>query len=281
MKSRALTRRGACRCCDRMRSVLICRGPGLAAADRRPAAAQDRYFITSDGVRLHYLEAGPRTATPSSLCPAGPCPRGSGSRSCRRSRDTTTWWRSIRAARAIPTRRLRLRAAAAGQDIAELIAHLTPVPVVLVGWSLGVLDTLAYVHSHGDQIGRRPGAGGQLGGRGTAAAAAGAAPSRPGAAARHRHAPFRARHVPPPAERQLYRSAHRGDAAHAGTGEPRAAGLSAAAHLLARGGVRHHQAGAVCGAARLAGGAGGEPGAQPPRHADRRVQRRRPRAVRR
>ena len=25
-------------------------------------------------------------------------------------------------------------------------------PVVVVGWSLGVLDTLAYVHTHGDAL---------------------------------------------------------------------------------------------------------------------------------
>jgi microsomal epoxide hydrolase len=37
-----------------------------------------------------------------------------------------------------------------GQDIAELLAHLGPAPVLLVGWSLGVLDSLAYVHTHGD-----------------------------------------------------------------------------------------------------------------------------------
>jgi microsomal epoxide hydrolase len=36
------------------------------------------------------------------------------------------------------------------EDIAELLAHLSPMPAVLVGWSLGVLDTLAYVHTHGD-----------------------------------------------------------------------------------------------------------------------------------
>jgi pimeloyl-ACP methyl ester carboxylesterase len=37
------------------------------------------------------------------------------------------------------------------QDIAELIGNLEPVPVLLVGWSLGVLDTLAYVRAHGDE----------------------------------------------------------------------------------------------------------------------------------
>jgi len=37
-----------------------------------------------------------------------------------------------------------------GQDIAELVETLRPAHVVLIGWSLGVLDSLAYVHSHGD-----------------------------------------------------------------------------------------------------------------------------------
>ena len=38
-----------------------------------------------------------------------------------------------------------------GQDIAELIDRLGPARVVVVGWSLGVLDTLAYVHVAGDR----------------------------------------------------------------------------------------------------------------------------------
>jgi non-heme chloroperoxidase len=123
----------------------------------RPAAAQgaiaarDGYFITSDGVRLHYLEAGPSTGhtivfVPGWTMPAwiwGPQiqafarhyhvvafdPRGQGDSDAPASGYE-------------PRRR--------GQDIAELIAHLEPVPVLLVGWSLGVLDTLAYVHAHGD-----------------------------------------------------------------------------------------------------------------------------------
>ena len=37
-----------------------------------------------------------------------------------------------------------------GQDIAELITILGGQPVVLVGWSLGVLDSLAYVHTYGE-----------------------------------------------------------------------------------------------------------------------------------
>ena len=37
-----------------------------------------------------------------------------------------------------------------GQDIAELITHLHAGPVVLIGWSLGVLDCLAAIADHGD-----------------------------------------------------------------------------------------------------------------------------------
>ncbi|MGC8475039.1 MAG: alpha/beta fold hydrolase [Acetobacteraceae bacterium] len=41
-------------------------------------------------------------------------------------------------------------AARRGQDIAELLARLGPRPVVLVAWSLGVLDTLAFLRAHAD-----------------------------------------------------------------------------------------------------------------------------------
>jgi microsomal epoxide hydrolase len=124
---------------------------GGSAAAETGIAVQGRYFVTSDGVRLHYLEAGPSTAhtivfVPGWTMPAwiwGPQiqafaqqyhvvafdPRGQG--------DS-----DVPSSGYEPGRR--------GQDIAELIADLEPVPALLVGWSLGVLDTLAYVHSHGD-----------------------------------------------------------------------------------------------------------------------------------
>lgn len=35
-------------------------------------------------------------------------------------------------------------------DIKELLDRLPGEPVVLIGWSLGVLESLAYVHAHGD-----------------------------------------------------------------------------------------------------------------------------------
>lgn len=125
-----------------------------ACAAASPAVARqdgrDGFFLTSDGVRLHYLEAGPTGAHTIILVPGwtmpawifGPQiaafaqhyhviafdPRGQG-------------LSDVPAHGYTPERR--------GQDIAELIARQRP-PVLLVGWSLGVLDSLAYVHMHGD-----------------------------------------------------------------------------------------------------------------------------------
>jgi microsomal epoxide hydrolase len=131
-------------------ALLVLVGPGAAQSLPR---VQSRYFVTSDGVRLHYLDAGPRGGkillfVPGWTMPAwiwAPQiaafsgeyhvvafdPRGQG--------DS-----DVPATGYEPGRR--------GQDIAELIACLEPVPVVVVGWSLGVLDTLAYVHANGDAL---------------------------------------------------------------------------------------------------------------------------------
>ena len=112
-------------------------------------AAQDKYFTTSDGVKLHYAEAGrgntvvfvPGWVMPGWIFEAQVAelsrtyhvvafdPRSQGSSEVAGSGHE-------------PGRR--------GQDIAELLAQFGPAPVVIVGWSLGVLDTLAYVHTHGD-----------------------------------------------------------------------------------------------------------------------------------
>ncbi len=121
---------------------------GSAAAE---GTTQSRYFVTSDGVRLHYLEAGQAGGHTIVFIPGWTMPawiwqpqiaafaqrhhvvafdpRGQGDS------DAPAYGYE-------PGRR--------GQDIAELIANLEPVPVLLVGWSLGVLDSLAYVRSHGD-----------------------------------------------------------------------------------------------------------------------------------
>jgi microsomal epoxide hydrolase len=124
--------------------------PSLAQAQSVPGT-QDRYFFTSDGVRLHYLESGPSLAPTLVLVP-GWCmpawifapqivafsrnyhviafdPRGQGE-----SNIAPNGYNQ--------TRR--------GEDIGELLQQLGPQPAVIIGWSLGVLDTLAYIHIEGD-----------------------------------------------------------------------------------------------------------------------------------
>ena len=123
----------------------------LLAARAVPAWAGDRSFETSDGVRLHLIEAGPPRAPTIVFVPgwAMPAwifqaqiaafsrayhvvaldPRGQGDSEIPPEGYT-------------PARR--------GQDIGDLIAALGGRPVLLVAWSLGVLDSLAYVQQDGD-----------------------------------------------------------------------------------------------------------------------------------
>lgn len=112
---------------------------------------QSRFFTTTDGVRLHYLEAGnPNDHTlvfvPGWTMPAWIWdrqidafaksyhviafdPRGQGDSEIPRSGYD-------------PARR--------GRDIADLIAQIGGKPVLVVAWSLGVLDTLDYIKTVGD-----------------------------------------------------------------------------------------------------------------------------------
>lgn len=121
----------------------------IPAARAQPARV-DRFFTTSDNVRLHYIEAGRgRTIlfVPGWSMPAfifdpqiaalsrnwrvvAMDPRSQGQSDIARSGHE-------------PARR--------GRDIAEMIARLGAERVVLVGWSLGVLDSLAYLHAYGDR----------------------------------------------------------------------------------------------------------------------------------
>jgi non-heme chloroperoxidase len=116
----------------------------------RPAVAADRWFTSSDGVRLHYTETGigqtivlvPGWTMPGWIWGAQIAdfsrhyrviafdPRSQGESEIARDGHE-------------PVRR--------GQDIGELIQHAALQPVLLVGWSLGVLDALAYLHNDGDQ----------------------------------------------------------------------------------------------------------------------------------
>lgn len=134
-------------------TTLLLGAPGVRAADRT--------LVTSDGVHLHITDVGP-TQPPAKLQSARSSPvlvfipgwtmpgwifkpqidafsttnrvvvldpRGQGS-----SEIATSGYTYERR----------------GEDVAELIASLAPARVVLIGWSLGVLDSLAYVHQHGD-----------------------------------------------------------------------------------------------------------------------------------
>ena len=117
-----------------------------------PANVTDHFFLSTDGVRLHYLEAGPPNGHTLVFVPGWTMPawiwmpqilafahhyhvvafdpRGQG--------DS-----AIPPGGYEPVRR--------GRDVAEMISRLGPQPVVVVGWSLGVLDTLASIHVAGDR----------------------------------------------------------------------------------------------------------------------------------
>ena len=112
-------------------------------------AAQSHYFSASDGTRLHYLEAGKgRTIV---FVPGWTMPayvwQAQIDHFARHYRviafDPRAQGKSgIPAGGYTPERR--------ALDIKELIDQLGDRPVVLVGWSLGVLETLAYIRQHGD-----------------------------------------------------------------------------------------------------------------------------------
>ena len=115
-----------------------------------PARAADRWFLTSDGIRLHYTETGrgrtlvlvPGWTMPAWIFDAQIAdlsrqyrviafdPRGQG--------DS-----EIASSGYEPVRR--------GEDIADLLRVLGPDKPVVAGWSLGVLDILATVHQHGGE----------------------------------------------------------------------------------------------------------------------------------
>lgn len=114
-------------------------------------AADSRSFITSDGARLHFLEAGPAEARTVLFVPGWAMPA----------------WIFERQIAALESRFHVLALDPRGQgqsevapfgyayqrrgrDIAELIDRAGPGRVVVVAWSLGVLDSLAMLAAEGD-----------------------------------------------------------------------------------------------------------------------------------
>jgi non-heme chloroperoxidase len=115
------------------------------------APMESKYFVTSDGVRLHVLEAAPRTprAPVIAFVPGWSLP--------------AAIWRAQLAALAKDYRVAALDPRGQGRsqvpssgytaerradDIAEFVARYPK--VVLVGWSLGALEVLQYVLAHGE-----------------------------------------------------------------------------------------------------------------------------------
>ena len=138
-----------------MRSLLqslVLAVPLLAVLLGGLAQAADLAFTTSDGVRLHVIDEGPKSGHTLVFVPGWTMP---------------AW---IFQAQIMSFSRAGYHVVALdprgqgdsdvpvsgydqnrrGRDIGELIERLGQKPVLLVGWSLGVLDSLAYVQQSGD-----------------------------------------------------------------------------------------------------------------------------------
>jgi non-heme chloroperoxidase len=123
-------------------------GPAAAAPQ---SGVGSRFFTASDGARLHYLEAGPAQANTIVFVPGWTMPAwiwqaqidGLSARYHVIAFDPRGQGQSEVAAGGYePDRR--------GRDIEDLIQSQDGRPVLLVGWSLGVLDALSYVAQCGD-----------------------------------------------------------------------------------------------------------------------------------
>ena len=131
----------------------LCSCLAALAASPFPARAggSDLFFRASDGVRLHAIVAGADAAPTLVLVPGWTMP---GWIFAHQIADLSPRYRVVafdpRGQGKSEVARDGYDDRRRGQDIAELLAQLGPRPVVLAGWSLGVLDALAYLHTHGD-----------------------------------------------------------------------------------------------------------------------------------
>jgi microsomal epoxide hydrolase len=127
----------------------------LSIAANIPSAIEDRQFISSDGIKLHYLSGGQGEQTlvfiPGWLMPAeifqsqldyfsqrykviALDPRSQGKS------DIYTTPNAVKLAEA------------RAKDIHELLIHSkTQNRIILIGWSLGVMESLDYIHRYGTQ----------------------------------------------------------------------------------------------------------------------------------
>lgn len=136
-----------------MRLVLLRFVVAALLATPMAALARDLVFTTNDGVRLHVIEAGDPARNTIVFIPGWTMPawifqqqlNSFASRYHVLALDPRGQGESEIAPSGYTYQRR-------GQDIAELIAANGNRPVVLVGWSLGVLDSLAYVSEYGDRL---------------------------------------------------------------------------------------------------------------------------------
>jgi len=116
-----------------------------------PAHAADMGFMTSDGVRLHVIEAGPPTAQTIVFVPGWTMPAWIFQLQINefsRAYHVVAFDPRGQGDSDIPPSGYNL--VRRGQDVGDLLAQLPGRPVLLVAWSLGVLDALSYVQQAGD-----------------------------------------------------------------------------------------------------------------------------------
>ncbi len=116
--------------------------------------AASRYFTTSDGVNLHYVDAFPAQGGGTDhvlvLVPGWTMPAWIfGPQIAYFARYSRVIAFDPRGQGASEVPPFGYTAERRGQDIAELISAVRAPKVVLLGWSLGVLDSLAYVSNSG------------------------------------------------------------------------------------------------------------------------------------
>lgn len=121
----------------------------LAIVMATSADATSRFFLSSDGVKLHYVERG--TGTTVVFIPGWTMPAwvfdAQIAHFAREHRVIAFDPRSQGESAIAPSGHHPDRRA---RDIAELLVAAKADSAVLAGWSLGVLDVLAYVRQHGD-----------------------------------------------------------------------------------------------------------------------------------
>ncbi len=120
----------------------------MAAADTWAGPGMSRYFTASDGVRLHYLEAGTGPLTlvfiPGWLMPA----RIFDKQIAELSRDYRVIVLDPRGQGLSKAPPQRLDAATRARDIDEFLTQAQVQEHALVGWSLGVMEVLEYRTHH-------------------------------------------------------------------------------------------------------------------------------------